>query len=58
MGDGQPRGQRGKVADCVGKAGLAERETKDLKLAVNYCGGCHGGRNSQSHMREFIGKWG
>ena len=48
----------GKAADHVDDAGLAEWGNKDLKLAVNYCKGCHGGRNSQSHTREFIGKWG
>ena len=37
---------------------VAEWETKDSKLAVNYCRGCHGGRHSQSHRREFVGKWG
>ena len=40
------------------KAGLAKQETKDSKQAGNYCGCCHGGRNSQSHTREFIGKSG
>ena len=49
---------RGKVTDCEGEAGLDEEETKDSKLAVNYCGGCHSGRNSQSHTTEFMGKWG
>ena len=47
---------RGKVTDCEGEAGLAEEETKDSKVAVNYCGGCHSGRNSQSHTTEFMGK--
>ena len=47
-----------KVADYPGKVGLAEWETKDKKLAVNYCEDCHNGRSSQSHMREFIGRWG
>ena len=51
-------GQCSKAADHRGEAGLAEWETKDSKLAVNYCRGCHGGRNSQSHKREFVGKWG
>ena len=39
-----------KVADHVGKTGLAEWETKHSNLAVNYCGGCHGRINSQSHI--------
>ena len=42
----------GKAADHMSEAGLAEWETKDSKpLAVKYCGGCDGGRNSQSHRR-------
>ena len=45
-----------KVVDSIGKAGLAEWETKDSKLAVNYCGDCHGGKNSQPHPRELVGK--
>ena len=45
----------GKMEDCVGRAGLAKWETKASKLIVNYC---HGGRNSQSHTREFLGMWG
>ena len=39
------------VADCMVEVGLAECETKDSKLAVKYCRGCHDGRNSQSHTR-------
>ena len=40
----------GKVADLSRKVALAKQETKDSKpLAVKYCGGCKGGRNSQSH---------
>ena len=30
--------------------GLTEGETETQDLTVDY-GGCHGGRNSQSHMR-------
>ena len=38
--------------DCVGEEGLADWETKDSKpLAVKYCGGCEGERNSLSHRR-------
>ena len=38
--------------DCVGEEGLADWETKDSKpLAVKYCEGCDGRRNSQSHRR-------
>ena len=52
MGDGQPNrkdvqqggGQHGKMV-------LAEWETKDSKLAVKYCRGCHSRRNAQSHRR-------
>ena len=51
MGSQEER-TRSKVADCSGKVGLAEWETKDSKpLAVNYCRGCDGGRNSQSYRR-------
>ena len=46
-----------KAVEHVGEAGLTECQTKDSKLAVNYCGGGHGGINSQSHTRQFIGKW-
>ena len=46
------------VVDYVGEAELAEWETKNSKLAVNYFRGYHSRRNSQSHMREFFGKWG
>ena len=53
----QAKRMLGKVVDCAGKAGLAEQETKDLKLAVNYCRCCHSGRNSHSHTRDFVGKW-
>ena len=45
-----------KVVDHAGEVGLAEWETYNSKLVVNYCRGCHSGRNSQSHMREFTGK--
>ena len=41
----------GKAVDHAEEAGLAEWETKDSKVAVKYCRGCHGRRNSQSHMR-------
>ena len=41
----------GKAVDHMGKAGLAEQETKDSKVVVKYYGGCNGGRNSQSHGR-------
>ena len=42
----------GKVADLSRKVALAKQETKDSKpLAVKHCGGCKGGRNSQSHRR-------
>ena len=37
--------------DCRGEAGLAEWESKESKLAVKYCGGCNGGRNSQFRRR-------
>ena len=37
----------------LGEVGLAEQETKDSELAVNYCGGCHGGRNSPSHTTKL-----
>ena len=40
-----------KVVDHMGKERLAERETKDSKLAVKYCRGCYSKRNSQSHRR-------
>ena len=52
MGDGS-QGERtcGKAVDSVGEAGLAEWETNGSKLAVKYCGGCDGGRNSQSQRR-------
>ena len=40
-----------KAVDPTDEAGLAEQETKDSKLAINYCGGCHSRGNSQSHMR-------
>ena len=50
---------QGKVADCVGEMGLAEQvKTQTTQVAVNYCQGCHGGRNSQYHMRDFTEKWG
>ena len=45
---------RGKVTDCEGEAGLAEEETKDSKVAVKYCRGCHGERNSKSHRRVSL----
>ena len=40
--------QRGHTTrpDLAGKVGLVEQETKDSKLAINYCGGLDGGRNS------------
>ena len=42
----------GKIADPTGKVGLAVWETEDSKpLAVKYCGGCEGRRNSQSRRR-------
>ena len=38
--------------NLAGEQGLADRETKDSKpLAVKYCGGCEGERNSKSHGR-------
>ena len=42
---------RGKVADHMDEAGLAEWESKDSKLAVKYCRGCNSGKNSQFHRR-------
>ena len=43
---------RDKAVDCAGEVALADRESKDSKpLAVKYCGGCDGGRESQSHRR-------
>ena len=39
----------GKLADHTGEAQLAEWETKDSKLTVNYCKGWDSRRNSQSH---------
>ena len=39
------------MADHAGNVWLAERETEDSKLAVKYCGGCLGGRNSQYHRK-------
>ena len=38
----------GKAVDCVGEVGLADWETKDSELAVNYCGDCHSRRESIS----------
>ena len=41
-----------KAVNCTGQAELADWETKHLKpLAVKFCGGCGGGRNSQSYKR-------
>ena len=41
-----------KAAECMGKAELAEQETKDSKpVAVKYCGGGKGRRNFQAHRR-------
>ena len=49
---GNPTERTGhKAVDHVGEAGLTEWETKDSKLAANYCRGCRGRRNSQSHRR-------
>ena len=43
---------RGNMADHVGEAGMADWEAKDSKpLAVKYCGGYKGGKNSQFHRR-------
>ena len=68
-GDGrwaaEQKGMCGKVADCIGKVGLAEWETKDSKPpVVKYCGGCDSGRNPQSHRRvpwkvglDWASKW-
>ena len=41
-----------KEADCTGKVGLVDHETKDSKLlSIKYCGGFEGGINTQSHRR-------
>ena len=46
---------QGKAADLTEEVGLAEWETKDSKpLAVNYCRGCKGRRNS-SFTGQSIG---
>ena len=46
MGTGDER-THGKAADHEGEAGLADQETKDSKpVAIKYCSGCEGERNS------------
>ena len=46
---------QGEAADFVGRAGLTGNW--DSELIVDYGRGCHGGINSQSHMR-VRGNWG
>ena len=47
-----------KAVDHRGEAGLAEQEYKDLKLALNYCRGCHGWEELPVSHKRFHWKVG
>ena len=48
----------GKIKDCIGKAGLAERETEDSKPLAVKTAGVVTVNETPSLTGEFVGKWG
>ena len=46
MGEGSLAERTGSPRKLRGRGGMAEQKTKESKVAVKFCEGCHGRRNS------------